>query len=279
MSSIGPDLPPHLLAKRKRQAESEEEASSKATTSKAAEEAPKSPDGAEKRRRVMGPAPPPAPLDQLPQTLAQKEESEEESSSDDDYGPSIPTEKPLAAYYDSDSDTNLKDTKPEETTLKRDEWMMLPPTADGLAARMDPTKIRPGKFRSGKSAGGPASAGVDSMWTETLEQKRKRLANEVLGISTPATASTGKVKSVGTSKKDEEAARKIAEYNEKHRGKSLYEEHQKTNPSEKEDDPSKRAFDREKDVGGGATINHTKRKELLNNASNFKSKFSGGNFL
>lgn len=90
MSSIGPDLPPHLLAKRKRQAEDEEPSAQPSTPT---EDAPKSPDGAEKRRRVMGPAPPPAPIDELPPTSAQ---DEEDSSSDDDYGPSVPTEKPSA---------------------------------------------------------------------------------------------------------------------------------------------------------------------------------------
>lgn len=65
----------------------------------------------------------------------------------------------------------------------------------------------------------------------------------------------------------------------KHRGKSLYDDHQKTKPQEKEDDPSKRAFDREKDVGGGMKIGHAKRKEMLNRASDFGSRFAGGSYL
>jgi hypothetical protein len=98
-----------------------------------------------------------------------------------------------------------------ETKLQRDEWMMMPPTQDGLAARLDPTKIRPGKFRSGKSAGGPQGGGLDSIWTETPEQKRKRLANEVLGIEAPAASSVPVKKP--SSNVDEEAARRIREYN------------------------------------------------------------------
>jgi hypothetical protein len=88
---------------------------------------------------------------------------------------------------------------------------MMPPTQDGLAARLDPTKIRPGKFRSGKAAGGPQGGGLDSIWTETPEQKRKRLANEVLGIEAPAASSVPAKKP--TSNVDEEAARRIREYN------------------------------------------------------------------
>src|ERR1700712_2636561 len=83
MSSIGPDLPPHLLAKRKRQQE-EEKQSGKADVVDDAEKEPGSPHG-DKRRRVMGPAMPPASLDELPQESPE----DEDSSSDDGYGPAL----------------------------------------------------------------------------------------------------------------------------------------------------------------------------------------------
>jgi len=277
MSSIGPELPPHLLAKRKRQAETED---TSAADSAKVKDRPRSPssDGAEKRRRVVGPAPPPAPLDELPRTSAQ---DEEDSSSDDDYGPSLPTGNNVTSSYDAEYDdellNNAQSSQASTKKVERDEWMMMPPTQDGLAARMDPTKLRPGKFRSGRAAGGPAGGGMDSTWTETPEQKRKRLENEVLGIAAPANSSNPTTKK--QSAEDEAAARRIKEYNEKHRGKSLYDEHKKTKPEEREDDPSKRAFDREKDVAGGMKIGHAKRKELVSRASDFSSKFSGGGYL
>ena len=65
---------------------------------------------------------------------------------------------------------------------------------------------------------------------------------------------------------------------EKLRGKTLYEEYQKVN-KEKVDDPSARPFDREKDIAGGMKIDHKRRKEMLNRAADFGSKFSGGNYL
>lgn len=46
-----------------------------------------------------------------------------------------------------------------------------------------------------------------------------------------------------------------------------------------DDDPSKRAFDREKDMGSGMRIGHAQRKDLLNKAAGFSSKFSGGSYL
>jgi hypothetical protein len=81
MSSIGPELPPHLLAKRKRSVV--EQPVENGTVE---DKEPGSPKG-DKRRRVMGPAMPPASLDELPHNPPQDED--ESNSSDDDYGPSL----------------------------------------------------------------------------------------------------------------------------------------------------------------------------------------------
>ncbi len=55
--------------------------------------------------------------------------------------------------------------------------------------------------------------------------------------------------------------------------------HKKTTGPEAEDDPSKRAFDREKDMSTGMRIGHAQRKDLLEKAAGFSSKFSGGSYL
>ena len=56
------------------------------------------------------------------------------------------------------------------------------------------------------------------------------------------------------------------------------EQHQGRKPKQAEDDPSKRAFDREKDMGIGGS-GRTQKKELLKEAGGFSSKFSGGKYL
>ena len=66
---------------------------------------------------------------------------------------------------------------------------------------------------------------------------------------------------------------------ERYRQRSLYHERKTTGAKEEGDDPSKRAFDKEKDIRGGRQINHTARKELINRAANFGSRFSGGGYL
>ena len=217
MSSIGPDLPPHLLAKRKRQLEEE--------NAPAKEDPPaRSPDGSEKRQRVMGPSAPPAPLDERPDVPASKDEDNSDSS-DDDYGPSMPTGDAAQQSYNADSDDDtLGPSLPapaakEDSKLKRDDWMTLPPTADGLSRNLDPSK-RPRQFRSGpaglKGSSNPGG-GMDASWTETPEEKRKRLQDQVMGVGGGGGKMEGKSASStadrSRAKHDEDAAKRIREYN------------------------------------------------------------------
>jgi len=91
----------------------------------------------------------------------------------------------------------------------------MPPKQDDLAARMDPTKIRARKFNTGKGAKGPSAAGGadNAMWTETPDEKRKRLADEVLGIVPTASSSADTVRERKLRVEDEERERKIREHN------------------------------------------------------------------
>ena len=100
----------------------------------------------------------------------------------------------------------------ETSGPKRDDWMMLPPTADGLSKNLDPTK-RAKQFRSGPKAslGSGGGGGMDSSWMETPEEKRKRLQDQVLGVSSaPASSKTSSEKA--RSRQDEESARRIKEH-------------------------------------------------------------------
>lgn len=101
------------------------------------------------------------------------------------------------------------DAQSERTA--RDEWMMMPPTQDDLAARMDPTKIRARKFNTGPRASGGGGSS-STMWTETPEQKRKRLENQVLGIA-ETTDERGEGARMKKSRKDEETAQRLREHN------------------------------------------------------------------
>ena len=103
MSDIGPQLPPHLVAKRKRQEEEAAALLKEPTTTTLANANGLSShrddknldieEATEKKRRIVGPALPPAPINEMP---TQPAEDAEESSSDDDIGPSLPS----ATSYD-----------------------------------------------------------------------------------------------------------------------------------------------------------------------------------
>jgi hypothetical protein len=142
---------------------------------------------------------------------------------------------------------------------------------------MDPTKMRARKFNTGKGAGG--TGGMSSAWTETPEQKLKRLQDEALGITAPTNSAPATSESK-RSKEEERRARKMREKIDATRGKSLVEQHQdKGTGKEKEDDPSKRAFDYEKDMAVSGTVNHKQRRDMLSKSKGFGDRFSSGNFL
>lgn len=174
--------------------------------------------------------------------------------------------------------------------------MLLPPSADGLnSSRMDPTKLKNRKFQTGKGAKAPSSAasGVGDTWTETPEQKRQRLEDEVLGRRKPAQLQEsgdgdGGANGTGAKKKreedDREAERRIREYNDRVRGGALMDEGRWTGKAgagkrEEEDDPSKRAFDREKDVKIGGAVGYTQKREMLSKAKNMGDRFARGSYL
>ncbi|KAM0440920.1 hypothetical protein ACHAPT_000223 [Fusarium lateritium] len=308
MSSIGPQLPPHL-SKRKRTPEREASPPSKHRRSEspakngdeidldsdddygpsapAPQKASISPSlppsnkdeigldsdsdsdtGPAPSKRVIGPAPPPADLSTRPATGP-----DSDSDSEDDYGPALP----------GSSNANKPTIGPQlpsaEPAPQRDSWMLAPPSASGYSER-DPTKMRNRKFASKpSSSSGPST--VPSIWTETPEEKLKRLQDSVLGRGDKTVDTNPKA---ALAKDEEERNRRISANIEAQRGKSLYAEHQgrrekEGEKAEEEDDPSKRGFDREKDMAIGGKIGTAQRRELMNKAANFGGRFQKGSYL
>lgn len=232
-----------------------------------------------KPTRVVGPALPPAPLDERPPSPL----SDESDGSDDDFGPAPPPAAASYTSYDDEKqtaksafDTELQYTK-EPKISERDAWMTMPPTQDDLG-RLDPSKMRARKFNTGKSAGQAGTGGGIGVWTETPEQKLKRLQDEAMGIAAPANSSSTKKES-RRAKEEEEKARKLREQLDAARGKSLVEQHKEKSGKEQEDDPSTRVFDYEKDMAVGTKISHKQRREMLDKAKGFGGRFSSGSYL
>ncbi|KUI58701.1 GPALPP motifs-containing protein 1 [Cytospora mali] len=302
--SIGPTLPPTTAASNAQEIaldpDSDEDTGPAPPPATVAAATPAAP------RRVMGPAPPPADLAERPPSSPVRHaepasDLDDDSDSDDDYGPALPgaTTRPNTgpAHPAFNASAPSEPARP-----KRDDWMLAPPTSSGYQER-DPTKIKSRKFASGASATSRpkdgSAGGLSSIWTETPEEKAKRLADAVLGRGnggageTPVAAAGSKRGGGGGSREQQD---KIRAFTEQTRGRSLYDEHQSSRKSAKDagkgagkddgkggddedDDPSKRAFDREKDMGLGMKITASQRKELLNRASDFGGRFQKGNYL
>jgi len=211
--------------------------------------------------------------------------SDSDSDSDDDYGPALPSATTKRANAIGPA------MPPVEAAPQRDTWMLAPPTSSGYTER-DPTRMRSRKFASKPSASSASGAGaggdsVSSIWTETPEEKLRRLQDSVLGRSGDgSTAAGGQGGAAGQrSKEQEERDRRIAASIEAQRGGSLYDEHSKKRRNEgvakgeEEDDPSKRAFDKEKDMALGGKIGTAQRRELVTKAANFGGRFQKGSYL
>ncbi|KPI36285.1 uncharacterized protein AB675_7317 [Cyphellophora attinorum] len=271
MPSVGPQLPPHLAEKRRRNSDQPSD-----------DRRPASPESATKRRRVAGPSLPPAPLDERPaEPLEKVDGSDDESSSDDDdFGPALPTAADLNKPTSIHKPTKTSSAAP---AMKRDDWMTMAPSSGDWSSRgADPTQLKARKFNTGKGAKAPSTSGdraADASWHETPEQKQERLQRELMGIKSKDVASKAAPANVSQRSEEEEAtAKRLREYNAE-RGPSLYDSHQSKKGREEEDDPSARAFDREKDIAGGLQINATKRRDMLNKASDFGSRFSSAKYL
>ncbi|KAI0380228.1 hypothetical protein F5Y04DRAFT_257750 [Hypomontagnella monticulosa] len=247
-------------------------------------------------KRVLGPAPPPAPLSERPPG-SPNSNPDSSDSDDDDYGPALPTSTShQARATQARARETAERAAAEAAGPQRDDWMLAPPSAGSAYRAPDPTKLKNRRFASGPRSGATSSNTgggdeVSSIWTETPEQKRQRLENAVLGregsSTTQKTSSRNPSTNAGVGKTPEDAAQqeRIRNFTEATRGKSLYEEHQASRKGrtlkeeEEEDDPSKRAFDREKDMKLGGRIGTAQRRELLNRAADFGGRFEKGKYL
>jgi len=219
-----------------------------------------------------------APAAPQPHPTSQTKD-EDDSSSDDDYGPALPTaqtRKPIGPA--------MPPTAAEvDEAPKRDDWMLAPPPSGPLSVN-DPSKIAARSFSS-KPGGPKPQDGASSIWTETPEEKLARLQASVLGKSEPASTSSQPQSKPGRTKEQEERDRETKKKFEAARGKSMVEEARerrkaggKARDEEGDDDPSKRAFDREKDMAIGGRFSGKERREMMESAKD-QSRFSKGTFL
>ncbi|KAI5286527.1 hypothetical protein KEM54_006722, partial [Ascosphaera aggregata] len=145
-----------------------------------------------KRSRVIGPTMPPGFGEAEEDNSNTKGQSEGSGSSgdgadddDDDeddegYGPMLPPTGTSTQSEENLTTTISRSYEKEETKpLQRDDWMLKPPDSSDWSSRVDPTKIRNRRFNMGRAAS--SSTGSAYTWTETAEEKKKRLTMELMG--------------------------------------------------------------------------------------------------
>jgi hypothetical protein len=126
-----------------------------------------------------------------PNMIPQASDSSDDSDDDDDYGPTLPppagastSQSNASASADATASRDDAHSEEENKPAKRDDWMLRPPDEIDLSSRVDPTKLRNRKFNT--APGRPGPTGPSNMWTETPDEKRKRLQDEVMGVQAPA---------------------------------------------------------------------------------------------
>ncbi|KAJ5167650.1 uncharacterized protein N7482_003244 [Penicillium canariense] len=243
------------------------------------------PDGDEPspKKRVIGPSlPPPQPLD-APESSSKDahsdSNSDSDSDSDDDFGPGLPPSlggAQPARQFSEQQASQISETQKKES--QRDEWMLHPPSQSDWASKIDPTQLRNRKFQTGKSARSSTSKQVDATWIETPEERMRRLEDEMLGVGAPSKSEGQRTPSSTNPARAKEMEEKIKKFNDQSGTNTRLDKDQPAR-KEEEDDPSSRAFDREKDMAVSSKITNAQRREMINKASDYSSRFSKGNYL
>ncbi|KAK9321201.1 hypothetical protein V1517DRAFT_327045 [Lipomyces orientalis] len=303
-AKVGPQLPPHILAareaKRKRLAETaaadarrdqEDNRETKLVSTVAtvsqdnvhedANQSTKNEDTHDaglpvKKARMIGPSMGPFVGPTRPDVARESSDRRDESKATH------------PSRYDDDEPvrgTNPEVSGPKPSGSVRDEWMTRPPSkSDWSVKQSDPLQLRPRKFLSGSSAS-RAGQDADRSWMETEAERKKRVAEEMMGLRRRQDDQPSVGPSLPT-ERDEELARQVKKYNEQNRGKSLMEQYNEGlagssgGKGKEPDDPSRRGFDYEKDIAsGGRGMTSSRIQDYVKRASSMDTKFSKGRYL
>ncbi|XP_006454954.1 hypothetical protein AGABI2DRAFT_190125 [Agaricus bisporus var. bisporus H97] len=272
-----PALPPQLVAQ---QAGAQSKSPSQSRPTSASHSSPKS------SRRILGPS--------LPSRSSHS--YLDEDSDEDDVGPK-PLPDELRPMHEKDAVTEFMEReerrrKNEELAkkpkaLKREEWMLVPPSSSDLLGKLDTTKLKARQF---SKSSGPVNKGDNNLWTETPAERQQRIADEVTGKKRRAVDVANEEVLGGTSdrkrsKREEEMIRRgVDEYTKKSRGASLVEQHSSKGKAGDEDEDSEKAiWDHSRDMSiGGRLMDDHKRNRMIREAKGLGERFGsgkGGSFL
>lgn len=218
------------------------------------------------------------------QTYSQMQGMDEDDS-DDDVGP-----KPLPAGMKHQESSAVQEFMEREERRrkqleeankpkapKREEWMLVPPSHSDLLGKLDPTKLKKGRQFSKNTN---ERSNDTSLWTETPQERQKRLEDEVSGKKRRATDTAPVDDDPDKKRRRQEEARirqGVDEYTKNKRGGALVDQHATALAGQKESDEPPVIWDHARDMGlGGRLMDDGKRNKLLQEAKGLGSRFSTG---
>ncbi|KIM32591.1 hypothetical protein M408DRAFT_62041 [Serendipita vermifera MAFF 305830] len=273
---IGPTLPPHLSQK---SAENEENGPEVDQDEEEDTYGPTLPPALAARRAVAtapGPVAPPV----VPKQVEQYENDED----DDDIGPKLPS----ASTSKQDAEDGVREFLEREErrrelakeeakpkAMKREEWMLAPPTASEALQSLDPTRIKNRQFS--KATGRDEVSKDTSLWTETPAERQARLAEELSGKRKRPNAAVpdeGDEIAQKRRKIQQELRREIDDHNKVARPQSLFEMHQAAQANQPDKEENNAIWDRDRDMGsGGRLMDQSKRSKLIQDAKSLGDRF------
>ncbi|KZT09055.1 uncharacterized protein LAESUDRAFT_723354 [Laetiporus sulphureus 93-53] len=234
-------------------------------------------------KRTIGPT--------FPPSMGGVQRSYEDEEDEDDYGPRplpggvVLEEKDAVQEFLEKEERRRKQmeeaSKPK--ALKREEWMLVPPSSSDLLASIDPTKLnRPRQFAR---TAAPARNTDSSLWTETPAERQQRIADEVAGkrrrVTDVNAVSPDEEREMRKRRRHEEEVRRgVEEHTKKVRGGALLEQHSKVastkEGSEGEEGPSV-IWDHSRDMAlSGRLMDDKSRDKLIKEARGLGDRFGTG---
>ncbi|CAE6506879.1 unnamed protein product [Rhizoctonia solani] len=213
----------------------------------------------------------------------------EDSESDDDYGP-MPLPGGISSNDDNDGvkeflererrrEENIEEAK-KPKALKRDDWMLAPPTSSDLFSSLDPTKLKNRQFSRSTT---DKKAAASNLWTETPAERQQRLADEVSGKRKRAKEAAAQGVSATADdedmakrrKRDRELRKQIEAHNNTSRGKTLVELH--TPAVQDPDEAPPGIWDHSRDMAlSGRLMDESSRQKMLKDARGLGDRFGHG---
>ncbi|CAE6451482.1 unnamed protein product [Rhizoctonia solani] len=164
--------------------------------------------------------------------------------------------------------------------LKRDDWMLAPPTSSDLFSSLDPTKLKSRQFS--RSTNDKKSA-ASNLWTETPAERQQRLADEVSGkrkraeeAAAQGVSATADDEDVAKRRKrDRELRDQIEAHNKSSRGQTLVEMHTPAVQDPNEAPPG--IWDHSRDMAlSGRLMDEGSRQKMLKDAKGLGDRFGHG---